>query len=116
MKKLVMGSKKVFAAFMMAVMMVCTVAPLVRAGYHITKSGSRGKDAEEYYSITTVAAYSDNGDAMEVIVGAQMPGTGWTYVTGIGRVTVSSATSKFPGDARHAYGVDGKIIGEWVQN
>lgn len=32
MKKLVMGSKKVFAAFMMTAMMVCTMAPLVRVG------------------------------------------------------------------------------------
>ena len=47
MKKLVMGSKKVFVAFMLVAMMVCTMASLVQAGYHITKSGSRGRNADE---------------------------------------------------------------------
>lgn len=114
--KKALGNKKIAAAFMMVAMMVCIMTPVVQAGYHITKSGSMGRNADGYYSITTVAAYNDDGEAVEVTVGSRMPDTKWTYVTGVGRVTVKSDISKMPGGAMHAIWINGKLISEWIQN
>lgn len=114
MKKIISKSKKVVAVFLLAIMVVCAVAPSVQA-YSFSKSGSRGNNGG-YYSVTTVTAYTDAGYVAKGTAGAQISNTKWKYVSRTGTAKAESAKTTVAGDAYHANGVDGNIYGVWIEN
>ena len=115
MKKLISKSKKVVAVFLLAIMVVCAVAPSVQAYSFPKKDGSRGNDGG-YYSITTITAYTDTGYAARATAGAKMPTTEWAYKSNNLTASVISSKTTTYGDAWHSYGVNGITYGTWMEN
>ncbi len=116
MKKLISGSKKAVAVFLLALLVVCAAAPSVQAGYSFVKSGARDGRTNDWYSKTTVSAYDEKGAAAKATAGASMPDTMWSYQTRTTTAYVESAHTATQGNAKHSYGVNGRILGEWTEN
>ena len=115
MKKLISGSKKAVAVFLLALLVVCAAAPSVQAYSFPKKDGSRGNDGG-YYSITTVTAYTDTGYAARATAGTKMENMQWEYKSENKTATAISSKTTTYGNAWHSYGVNGVTYGTWMEN
>ena len=117
MKKLISGSKKIVAVFLLAIMVVCAVAPAVQAANNISKNGWRGKDGALNCSYTTVSGYNSSGVRLTMSAAAQYHGE-WGYDYGKAKPTAKSPSVSGTFDAYHAYGLGGGIdfATKWKQN
>lgn len=117
MKKLISGSKKAVAVFLLALLVVCAAAPSVQAANSITKNGWRGKDGTLNCSYTAVYGYDGNGVRLTMSAAAEYCGR-WGYDYGKLSPQAKSPSQGGLYDAYHAYGV-GKGIDfstKWKQN
>ncbi len=117
MKKIISGSKKVVAVFLLALLVVCAAAPSVQAADKLTKNGWRGKDGTLDCSYTTIYGYDGNGVRLTMSAAAEYHGE-WGFDYG-----KTSAKAKSPSrgglyDAYHAYGYGRGIdfTTKWKQN
>lgn len=117
MTKLISGSKKAVAVFLLAIMVVCAAAPSVQAANRITKNGWRGKDGTLNCSYTTVYGYDGRGVQLIMSAAAQYSGM-WGYDYGKLNPKAKSPSAGGIYDAYHAYGVGNNIefSTKWKQN
>ncbi len=114
MKKLMKNGKKAVAGLVLTMLAVCMVSSVTQAAPD--RYGVRKKDNNGYYSYTKVSSYDDRGYGHNLKVGAKIGNVSWTYMSGIGTVSVRSASSSNAGTAWHSYQIGSGSRVEWSGN
>lgn len=115
MTRILTNCKKVVAAVMLCMIVVCAISSASQASGANCQAGRQYSASKGYRSITKVQAYEDNGVAKKITATARI-GENYDKRTGYGEVKAFTGWISYRADAKHAYviGAGGPI--EFVNN